>query len=164
MLTNAGANRRAFIMEHEYFLSIVAAGCIVIMFYAYKTLWARYHQSQATDLPLGPPAPPFKRTISGVAELEAEGDELNEKMLEWQKMYQHATEAAVEAEKPEHVSKIEYSEEVEHFADILMPGDRKMSYGEYLERKLDARDTLKPVRQFKGFREPSVPTKVGRFY
>ena len=153
-------------MEHEYFLSIVAAGCIVIMFYGYRTLWARYRQSQTTDLSLGPPAPPappFKRTISGTGDIEAEGNELNEKMLEWQKMYQHATESAVEAEKPDDVSKIAYSEEVEHFADILMPGDRKLSYGEYLQRKLEARDTLKPVRQSRVHRDPSPTTKVGRF-
>jgi hypothetical protein len=162
-MTNAEANRRAFIMEHEYFLSIVAAGCIVIMLYGYKSLWARYRQSKGPEIQLGQSAPPLKRTVSGTVAEEAEGNELNEKMMEWQKTYQKVTEAAVRDDKPEPVSDIRYSEDVEHLAEILMPGEKRMSYGEFLERKLDARDTLKPVRNSGKSNRSSHTTQIGRF-
>jgi hypothetical protein len=162
-MTNAETCRRAFIMEHEYFLSIVAAGCIVIMFYGYRSLWARYRQSKGPEISLGQSAPPIKRTVSGSAQVEAEGEELNAKMMEWQKTYQQVTESAGKVEKPELITDLAYSEEVEHLADILMPGDIKMGYGEFLERKLDARDTLKPVRNSRKARHPAPATQVGRF-
>ena len=162
-MTNAETCRRAFIMEHEYFLSIVAAGCIVIMFYGYRSLWARYRQSKGPEISLGQSAPPLRRTVTGSAQVEAEGDELNAKMMEWQKTYQQVTESAVKAEKPEQITDIAYSEEVDHLAEILMPGDVKMSYGQYLERKLDARDTLKPVRKSRKARQTAPTTQVGRF-
>ena len=105
----------------------------------------------------------MKRTVSGVAEVEAEGVELNEKMLEWQKSYQEISEKAAKDEKPDAVTDLSFSDDVEHLADILMPGDKKMSYGEFLERKLDARDTLKPIRGRRKSRHPSPTTQVGRF-
>ena len=83
--------------------------------------------------------------------------------MEWQKTYQQVTESAAKVDKPEQITDLAYSEEVEHLADILMPGDVKMGYGEYLERKLDARDTLKPVRKSRKARQTAPTTQVGRF-
>lgn len=151
-------------MELELFLAIVATGCMAVLIYGYKSLWARYRKSDAPSIPLGPPPPPLKRTVSGAAEIEEESNLLNEKMLQWQKMYQLATESSVEDEKPEKVSEEKYSEGVTHFADVIMPGEKPMSYGEYLERKLEVRDTLKPVKSGrKKAGRAAVTPEVSRF-
>jgi len=150
-------------MELEVFLVIVASCCMAVLFYGYKTLWARYYKSDAPTIDLGPPAPPLKRTVSGPAEIEEESNQLNEKMLQWQKMYQLATESAVDEEKPELVSEAQYSEDVTHFADVIMPGEKPLSYREYLERKLEVRDTLKPVKSSRKAGRSAVTPEVGRF-
>lgn len=150
-------------MEHEVFLAIVASCCMAVFFYGYKTLWARYRKSNASTIDLGPPPPPLKRTVSGSAEIDEESNQLNEKMLQWQKMYQMATESAVEEEKPELVSEKQYSEDVTHFADVIMPGEKPLSYREYLERKLEVRDTLKPVKSARKTGRAGVTPEVGRF-
>ena len=135
-------------MEHEVFLLIVASCCMVILLYGYRTLWARYRNSQSPTVDLGPPPPPFKRTVSGEVDLkEEEGNQLNEKMLQWQKMYQMATDSSAEEPKPELVSEEQYSQDVTHLADVIMPGEKPLSYREYLERKLEARNTLRPIKK-----------------
>jgi hypothetical protein len=150
-------------MEHEVFILIVASCCLAVLLYGYKTLWLRYRKSDAPTIDLGPPAPPLRRTISGIAELEEESLQLNEKMLQWQKMYQMATESAVEEEKPELISEKQYSEDVTHLADVIMPGEKPLSYREYLERKLEVRDTLKPVKSSRKAGRSAVTPEVGRF-
>jgi hypothetical protein len=150
-------------MELEFFLAIVAAGCLAVLLYGYKTLWARYRKSNASTIELGPPPPPLKRTVSGANEIEEESNKLNEKMLQWQKMYQMATESALEEEKPELVSEEKYSEDVTHLADVIMPGEKPLSYREYLERKLEVRDTLRPVKSARKLGRAAVTPEVGRF-
>jgi hypothetical protein len=105
----------------------------------------------------------LKRTVSGSADIDEESNQLNEKMLQWQKMYQMATESAAEEEKPELVSEEQYSEDVTHFADVIMPGEKPLSYREYLERKLEVRDTLKPVKSARRSGRAGVTPEVGRF-
>ena len=150
-------------MEHEVFILIVASCCLAVLLYGYKTLWLRYRKSDTATIELGPPAPPLKRTVSGPAEMEEESNLLNEKMLQWQKMYQMATESAVEEEKPELVSEQQYSEDVTHLADVIMPGEKPLSYRDYLERKLEARDTLKPVKAPRKSGRSAVTPQAGRY-
>jgi hypothetical protein len=150
-------------MELEVFLAIVASCCLAVLIYGYKSLWVRYRKSDASAISLGPPPPPMKKTVCGAAEIEEESNLLNEKMLQWQKLYQMATESAVEEEKPEQISEEKYSEEVNHLADVIMPGETPLSYGEYLERKLEARDTLKPVKARRKSGRAAVTPQVGRF-
>jgi len=150
-------------MEHEVFILIVASCSLAVLLYGYKTLWLRYRKSDAPTIDLGPPAPPLKRTVSGAAEIEEESNLLNEKMLQWQKMYQMATESAVEEEKPELISEEQYSEDVSLLADVILPGEKPLSYREYLERKLEVRDTLKPVKSSRKAGRSAVTPEVGRF-
>lgn len=77
-------------MEYVYFVSFIAAlGLVLIAFWRMGIAWSKdgssFFSRQANIGPHTEPAPPFKRTISGLAEKELEEIRFKEKLENSQK-------------------------------------------------------------------------------